>query len=67
MKVPKNIQISSPIVQEEISHGMTEEEVQVLIDLKFEYENLDKNVHYAFLVEKTSIEDDGVIELSDFF
>ncbi|KAH9718181.1 retrovirus-related pol polyprotein from transposon RE1 [Citrus sinensis] len=44
-----------------------EENVQFIIDLKFQSDKLSENVHDVYLEEKTSVEDDEIIDLSEFF
>lgn len=67
MKVPKFVSMSSPIVEEENSHETPEENVQFIINLKFQFDNLCKNVQDVSLEDKTSIENDEVFNLSKVF
>ena len=67
MKVPKFVSMSSPIVEEENSHEIPEENVQFIINLKFQFDNLCKNVQDVSLEDKTSIENDEVFNLSKVF
>lgn len=67
MKVSKDLPISSPIVEKKDSLKMPKDEVQFLIDLKFQSNNLCKNVYNVSLEDKTSIEDDEVFDLSKIF
>ena len=75
MKVPKNVPMSSPIVKEEDSLEMpsspiiVEEdlfETQFIIDLKLQFDNFCENVHDFTLEDKTSVEDNEVIDLFEF-
>ena len=47
--------------------NIVEENVQFIIDLKFQSDKLSENVHDVYLEEKTSVEDDEIIDLSKFF
>ena len=47
--------------------NIVEENVQFIIDLKFQSDKLSENVHDVYLEEKTSVEDDEIIDLSEFF
>ena len=67
MKVPTNVQMSSLIVEEEDSREMSEENVQFIIDLKFQPDNLCQNMHDVSLDNKIIIEDDDVIDLFEIF
>ena len=47
--------------------NIVKENVQFIIDLKFQSDKLFENVHDVYLEEKTSVEDDEIIDLFDFF
>lgn len=65
--VPKDIPISSLILKEEDSLEMPKDEVRFFIDLKFWPNNLCENVHDVSLKDKTSVEDDMIIDLFEVF
>ena len=67
MKVPKDVLMSSPIIEKEYSHKMSEENIQFISDLKFQSNNLCKNVHDVSLEDKTNVEDDEIFYLSRIF
>ena len=67
MKVPKDVPMSSLTVKEKDSLEMPKNEVLFFIDLKFQFDNLCEKMHDVFLEDKTSIEDDEVIDLSKVF
>lgn len=67
MKVPKDVPMSSLIVKEEDSHELPEENVQFIIDLRFQSDKLFENVRDVSLEEKISAEDNDIIDLFDNF
>ena len=67
MKVPKDVLKSSPIIEKEDLRKMSEENIQFIIDLKFQSNNLCENVHDVSLEDKTSVEDDEIFYLSGIF
>lgn len=67
IKVPKNVQMSSLIVEEEDSREMSEEKVQFVFDWKFQPNNLCQNMHDVSLDNKISIDDDDVVDLYEIF
>ena len=66
-KVLRDVPLRSPIVEEEDSREIPEEKVQFIIGLKFQFDKLFENAQDVSLANKKSIEDDGVIDLSDIF
>lgn len=79
MKVPRDVPKSSPFIEEEDSCEIPQENVQFIIDLKFQTGNLcenvhdvsledkSKNLHDVSLEDKTSVEDDEFFNLSGIF
>ena len=57
--------MSSPILDDENSLRMPKDEIQFIIDLKFQSNNLCENVHDVSLED--NVEDDETIDLSKIF